>query len=604
MEESNKMISIGESIKSRLVLFFFIATVIPTVIIGSISYYISVKVIEEKASRSSVKTLSHVADNIEKQVEALVQVADMVFVDNNIKPVLQTKYESDVDFQYDMRKVNDSFDTFFSYSAIGKYVSSIILLGDNSREIAIGDDGYTVPRDKLRDSLLYEEARKSNGKIVWGGTHKNLAQIWREKYVISMARQIKDERMSQGIGVAILSFRESSISDLYKNIELGDNGSIFILDGDGRVISHKDVDMLAKDLSEYTYIKSILNNNSGYLIAKLNNRRILVTYCTSRKTGWKVVETIPLSELIRETSAIRNVTAAVFVLCLIMSIIFSWIISEKISQPIKKLRITMRKIEDGDMSIRAEVSSKDEIGELSRSFNYMIGRMQELFGKVVEEQVSKKEAEYQALLSQVNPHFLYNTLNSIKWMAIIQKAEGIREMVSALGRLLQKSVKDIDKLVTIEEELSMVKDYLYIQSFRYKDKFTVIYDIDESVTKCMTCKFVLQPIIENAIFHGLEPKEGLGTIKINIERVEESILFTVEDNGVGISEEHLAVVLNGQVSNLRGFSAIGVYNVDERIKRVFGNEYGLKIRSCINEFTCVEIRIPVIEDKDRGAADA
>lgn len=588
------------SIRKRLVTFYLITAIVSIVTLGTISYAYTASVIKEKSSVSYVQTLSYVMESIDNQMDALTQVADEVFVNKSIKNVLNKADINNMEFNYNLRYINEFYNSFKSYSSVESYVSSIIILGDNNKVVKLGDYGYTVSEENLKNSEYYKKARELDGKILWTGTHEDWATFNDYKYTISAVRLLKDDNFQEGIGMAFLSFKESAILDQYKNIKLPENSYIFVIDEHGNVISHKDRSLINTNLSNKNYIKNILAKNYGYITADIEGTKMLVTYYTSSKNGWKVIEVTPMKSLVNESKVIGYVTILVSFICILLGGIFFWIISSKITNPIKKLKDTMKVVEKGNFAAKADEKELNEIGDLGHSFNFMIDEIKALIERSLKEEREKKDANYKALIAQINPHFLYNTLNSIKWMAIMQKADNIKNMTTSLGRLLQKSIKNIDNFVAIEEELSLVEDYLYIEKLRYDDKVNIEYIYDSEILKFYTPKFILQPAIENAIFHGIEPKSGTGNIVLEIKQEEKKIIFTVADNGVGMNEEKIYDLINEGENKIDGFSGIGIKNVNQRIKQLFGEEFGIHIDSTIGQGTKVKITIPLIKEYEKN----
>jgi two-component system sensor histidine kinase YesM len=338
-----------------------------------------------------------------------------------------------------------------------------------------------------------------------------------------------------------------------------------------------------------------LRGNKGYISTKFNNTNYYMAYYHIGEYDWWVVQMIPTAELIMGNKSILVVTFQVLLISLIFSISLSYFISNGIVKPIKELTETMKKVKDENLMIQTSSLGEDEIGELGATFNYMIERINTLFQDVVNEQKKKNEAEYRALQAQMNPHFLYNTLNSIQWMAKIQKATNIKDTIEALGRLLRNSTSKVEEFITIAEEIAILEDYIFIEKMRYSNKFDVCFDVNKDILEYKCLKFILQPFVENAIFHGLEPKEGFGMIWISGKRIDDKIIFCIKDDGIGISEDTMRTISNIQNIKSKSFSGIGMGLVNNRIKMTFGNEYGVKLESEEGKYTCVYISLPIIE---------
>ncbi|MCL6558979.1 MAG: sensor histidine kinase [Firmicutes bacterium] len=278
-------------------------------------------------------------------------------------------------------------------------------------------------------------------------------------------------------------------------------------------------------------------------------------------------------------------------------VIASVFISAKVSRPIKMLEKQMKRVEKGEFDINIEVRGEDEVKQLSRTFNLMVARIRQLMNQIIEEQEAKRKSELKALQAQINPHFLYNTLDSIVWMNENRKYEGVTTMVAALAKFFRISISRGSDIITVQDELEHANSYLIIQKIRYKDKFDFIIEAQPEVLSCKTLKLILQPIIENAIYHGIERIHDKGIIKVTASIKGERVLLQVIDNGYGIKPEVLEGILKKESRNDVG-SGVGLKNVHERIQLYFGEQYGLEIESELDVGTTVNIWLPL-----NGAAD-
>jgi two-component system sensor histidine kinase YesM len=264
--------------------------------------------------------------------------------------------------------------------------------------------------------------------------------------------------------------------------------------------------------------------------------------------------------------------------------------------PVGRIRERLKAVSRGDFKPDSSIEWDNELGDIGRGINKLSLDLEKLIESRIADEKEKKDLEYKVLQNQINPHFLYNTLNSIKWMAAVQGADGIADMTTSLSRLLRSISKGTKLLIPLSEELSLVKDYFNIQNYRYGGTIKLNIECeDESLLDNLIIKFTLQPIVENAIFHGLEPKGNVGTIKISITKSSETDLeISVWDNGVGISKEKIDMVLSDDnVSPSEFFKDIGIANVHKRLQYEFGADYGIKIASVVNEYTNMIITIPI-----------
>jgi two-component system sensor histidine kinase YesM len=319
--------------------------------------------------------------------------------------------------------------------------------------------------------------------------------------------------------------------------------------------------------------------------------------------GWKVVGVNYRDELVENRDQIRRTYAFWGLAFFSISILLSLFIAQRISRPIRQLRNSMRQVEQGNFSIRADIQSTNEIGELGRDFNIMVAEISKLLKNITEQQELKRKSELKALQMQINPHFLYNTLDSIIWMAEGGKQQEVIAMSSALARLFRLSISKGKEIIDIGSEVEHVRNYLTIQKIRYKDKLDYRIEVPDELKSYKTVKIILQPLVENAIYHGIKNKEGPGLILIGGRKTQSGIELFVQDDGVGMNEETLSLLQERLKGNKAVqptdssllHSGLGVHNVDERIKLYFGHDYGLVYESAEDVGTTVRIHLPAIE---------
>ncbi len=334
-----------------------------------------------------------------------------------------------------------------------------------------------------------------------------------------------------------------------------------------------------------------MKHNDGSYTEIFKGEKRLVTVNTVKYTNWKIVGIGYMDEIVTSRKEINSFIIFIFIFGIIFAVAVSMFVSAKISQPIKQLERLMRKVEQGDFNIRAEEAGEEEVKHLSRAFNLMINRIKKLMEQIVYEQESKRKSELKALQAQINPHFLYNTLDSIVWMAESGKIEGVITMVAALAKLFRISISKGAEIITVNDEIEHARNYLIIQKIRYKDKLEYTIDAHPETLKCKTLKIILQPMIENALYHGIEHMVDKGIIRITTSIVGNKVLLQVCDNGLGMPPEKLEKILSSESKSIDG-SGVGVKNVHERLQIYFGKQYGLEIESELEVGTRVKIWLP------------
>ncbi len=323
--------------------------------------------------------------------------------------------------------------------------------------------------------------------------------------------------------------------------------------------------------------------------------------------GWYIAECVDESQLTESVfSVLFSIVLITVAAASCIGIFLSWFLSRTVNLPVKQLQARIRRIEDGDFSRDLSTEWPHELGDIGKTINDLSENVLLLMEQRIEDERQKREYEYKMLQSQINPHFLYNTLNSIKWMATIQNSPGIAEMTTSLSRLLKDISKGATNLVTIRHELSLINDYFIIQQYRYGGTITLTSSVDDdALLSCRILKFTLQPLVENAIFHGIEPKGTAGNITIHIYRNESAdIRIDVTDDGVGMEPELTARLLDMEApASSSFFKEIGVSNVHKRLQYEFGNQYGLSIQSEKGKFTTISILLPFREEDTNDKTD-
>jgi len=448
----------------------------------------------------------------------------------------------------------------------------------------------------------FTAALQAQGGSVISSSHvQNIVQN-RYRWVISLSRLIYKTGTNQQIGVLLVDLNYEVINRICSSIQLGKRGYVFIIDKNGEIVYHPQQQLIYGNLKKEN-IQQIVHSTKNYFAADNVEADKFYSIETMPVIGWKVVGVNYRDELVENRDKIRRTYAFWGLAFFSISILLSLFIAQRISQPIRQLRNSMRQVEQGNFSIRADIQSSNEIGELGRDFNIMVIEIEKLLLRVTEQQELKRKSELKALQMQINPHFLYNTLDSIIWMAEGGKHQEVIDMSSALARLFRLSISKGKEIIDIGSEVEHVRNYLTIQKIRYKDKLDYQILVPDELKSYKTVKIILQPLVENAIYHGIKNKEGPGLIIIGARKNQSGIELYVQDDGVGMNEETLRklkdrlVGKNPDQSNNSNLlhSGLGVHNVDERIKLYFGTAYGLSYESSEEEGTTVRIQLPAIE---------
>jgi len=394
----------------------------------------------------------------------------------------------------------------------------------------------------------------------------------------------------QETGVLSMDLRFSAISDLLSKIKLGESGYVYLLDANSELIYHDQLSLIRLGIRQEN-IDLVAENVFGEFNDALNGRERFVVVQTVDFTGWRLVGVSYMDEVMADSDRLRRSILSFLVAGILMALSVAIIIGRTIARPMNRLTQIVRSVEGGDLDVEIPQQGFLEIANLASAFHLMLGRIKLLMRQIVREQEQKRLYELDALQAQINPHFLYNTLDSIVWMQERGQNREAILMVTALARLFRISISKGRSIITVAEEIEHVRNYLIIQTIRLKNRFTYEINAQPEAMSLHTVKLVLQPIVENSIVHGLAHyTTGEGHIQIDIAVEGNELVMRIRDNGLGMDREQAESLLTRR----SGSGGIGVTNVHERIRLTYGQEYGLEIRSELDEGTLVTIRQPGI----------
>ena len=417
-------------------------------------------------------------------------------------------------------------------------------------------------------------------------------------WVVSFSKAVFD-RAGNMQGVLLIDLNYQIIDRLCADIQLGSRGYIYLLDQTGGILWHPQQDLIYAGLKQEN-VAEVLSAADGRMLSGKGPARRLYVACESEATGWTAVGVAYTQELLRSQDRIYKTYLLIAAAALVLALVFALQLSRSIAEPIRRLMQTMRRVEEGDLHVRSQVSSRTELGQLSDSFDHMIAKTAELMDERLRSEEQKRKSEWKALQAQIQPHFLYNTLDSIIWMSHAGRNEEVVEMTSALALLLRSSIGDGSDTNTLKKEIAHVRSYLTIQKMRYNEKLRYEIDLDPQTEDCLLPKLILQPLVENAIYHGIKVKQQGGTVRIESLLEEDRLLITVEDDGIGMTPEQLETILDKKESDAES-TKIGVYNVNERLQLFFGPDAVMKYYSTPGKRTMVILFCPSCGKRRRTA---
>lgn len=461
-----------------------------------------------------------------------------------------------------------------------------------------------VPNYKIKDNIditeqdWFKAAVMEPANLYFSPPHVENIFKGQHSWVVSLGRGVTIKRNGERIeGVLLVNMNFSAIDQLCQKVSFGKKGYVYIIDSQYNIVYHPQQQLINVGLKQEN-LKEVQEHVFGRYFDSYNGEKRLITIETVNYCRWRIVGVAYMDEIAAIRKDIGNYILWILLFGILFVISISAFVSAKISQPIKRLEKSMKMVEQGKFDINIDIKGEAEVAQLAKAFKLMVARIKQLMGQIVLEQEAKRISELNALQAQINPHFLYNTLDSVVWMAENGKSEDVITMITSLARLFRISISRGRNIISVREELEHARNYLVIQSIRYKNKFKYEIEADEETFQCRTMKLILQPIIENAIYHGIEYMVDQGFIKISVSIVDGKLLYKVRDNGLGMDKQTVENLLSYEPRNRKG-SGVGVKNVHERIQLYYGKEYGLQIKSELEVGTTVYIWLPLMRDENQ-----
>lgn len=588
------------SIRNRLIIFFLITMLIPSVLITLVMYYRSTIILGEKKGDSIVNGLiqtSRLMDSILSDAE--YQLTSLIVNPDNFRQLHE--FEKLTDDINDSSK-DDVWNRIHTILLSNRNIESIYIYLYDKKLMFTSYESRKVLQ--IRQPEYYEWLKvpinnqtNSSGWVSSYGIPPNVSSSIGS--VLLLKKKLKNISMDKPIGEACIVLSEQTVRNtLLDSIREGKNGVVMVLDSDGSIISPKTSRTYTQDIRNEPFVKRILKSKTGFFVEKVNTDRMLIAYTTSDLTGWKYISMVPFADVILNVKEIRNLALWVNLLSVVMAIILAWIFSQSVYNPIKKLKDSMKEAESGNLKIQITDDRRDEFGMLNRGFNRMINQIQRLVDELYHEKLLKKEAELRNLETQINPHFLYNTLDSIHWMSRLKKMDEVSKLTFSLSNFYRLSLGGGKETITVKATIDLIQEYLYIQKSRYGDKFSVEMDLDESLYNYYVLRLIVQPLVENAIYHGIEKKKGPGRIFVKLCKWNQGMAFIVQDNGIGMTADKLQEVQKSlEEKTVEDGNNFALVNIHKRVQMYYGEEYGLKIDSEQNAGTTVHLVLPRCEQK-------
>ncbi|MCG8485738.1 MAG: histidine kinase [Clostridia bacterium] len=586
-----------KNLKTKIIVFIIMFAIVFISLIFLVMYYTyynsSVDQIEI-ASNSLLESFSYKYSIFAEDVRELIY--ELKNDENMYNALLLLSQNSG-----DVESYNSVASTIEAYLSKNKRIKSIRIHLKNN-EICLERNGHEIIYDNLfnyeyvKNLFKYDNQMISlpsrqiiyQSRIVLNKQNRTIYSYNYNKSMVSFCSLLKEN--NDDFAMILIDFEENYIANLQRVSNLTKNNFFVLTNSEGDVITSLSKEYVGKNISDVFDSYPYENYFPNRFYVKINGENFFVTHSKNWRYNWDFFSFIPVKEIFKNKNILFNSILILLFFFITLIIILAYILTKTITKPTYKIINALEQLKMGNFSSRIIVERNDEFGKISEMFNFMSDNLQVLIKEKYEIEIKEKEAELKFLQSQINPHFLYNTLETIKWK-VLANSENTDVLLTSLGQILRYNFKNPSAVVTLEDELKQLKNYLFIQQTRYEGRFQIYYNFNKNTLNMKIHKFMIQPIVENSIKHGLEHMEKGGKLYISSRIENKNLLITVLDNGCGMEENKISELLelNNQSNN------IGCNNVHKRIQYYYGEEYGLEITSKVNYFTRTIIRLPIMK---------
>lgn len=584
------------TIKIKLLIIFFILAIVPISIVGTFSYLQAKKTISKLTIESAIKTtkqLSNDIRNIFDETETFLEIGKHESVKKVLTGNSITKSST---------AIYELFEAYRNTYKYNKNIMDIYIIGKNQKVISEKKGTHQLEQAEFEANPVYNAIIKKPNEI-------QVLPNYTSEYIsnkdigniISFGTTINDYKTGEIMGVIVVDFDTSIIEKICDKVRMGESGRFYILDKSNMLVFNPPKEYV-DHVSDYKWYE-IFSKKTGSIVQRLCGIDYLIVndIPDNLAFGWKIFGEVPINEVMKDAYKIKNLTIIMVEICVILSLGLFTFLTDIITRPIRNLKKQMLAAETGNLEVKVKVPGNDELSDLGRSFNEMIKKIKLLMENNIKEHEKLKKAELGIMQAQINPHFLYNSLDAIVWMAEGDDKNKIIDIVTALSGFFRISLSKGADIISIGREIEHCGNYLIIQKMRYGELLSYTINIDKEILNNRIVKIILQPIVENAIYHGIKNKKTGGHININgYKKDYNEIIFEVEDTGIGIKEEKLSEIKkklsDNSMENLpeNEQGGFGIFNVNERLRLHFGNDYGISIESIYGKGTKVLIKIPIM----------
>lgn len=577
------------SLRNKLIIAFSCFIITSFFMIGGTLSWLYFNSNKEMILDATEENNRQIINNIDTSLNPLLRLSMYPLQDKELLRILRKDYSNvpypKLELSQDFNAVNQIIkksmllNTDLIESVVIYQAHNHLIIGRSNTDLI----NYTYFENEFMKEPYIQEIMQKKGIESIIGVHPERLMTTNDQMVVSIGRAIIDPNTYDILGIILINIGIDKLKMGWSNTHFTENTKFYLMDESEHVIYSQDSSQIGKfseDIIEET------KQTSNYMITS-----------SSKVTNWKAVTVIPKNELFRVLDVMIETIIIALLVLLVLAIVTSVVIATSVTKPLAILQHKMKRVSQGDMDVVIDIQH-GEVGKISITIDHMLEDIRRLIQRIYEEETEKRRLESLALQSQIKPHFIYNTINVIKWMAKIQGSTGIEEALTDFSSVIKFTAKTESEYTTFQEEVDFITSYTRILDFRYLNKFEVTYDIEHSILQYRTLKFLIQPLVENAVFHGFDGVDYKGKLLIHIYRQADNVVVLVSDNGRGMSR---------QEQNTLGFSetadqlnSIGIKNVRRRIELYYGEGYGLWIESKENEGTTAKIIVPILKNDQEG----
>jgi len=584
------------NLRNKLMLILTVFILVPLFLAGFVFYSQSTELVVERADKETGQVLNLVQQNVDrllKQMEGqLLSLYDQEDLIAELGRLQRDPFRGN--------GLQEGISLYLRNFLIGReYIDSVYLIS-SSGTVHFADfkgSGYFL---QMMDR--HPEWKKaidmSGGRVVWFSAYElpPNPSLQSPSHYVPFGMQIRDVTdVLQPLGIVILNMKIQALDDIIGGVSVSPNSVFLVTDRNGQVVWHRSAALYGTDFRDAAFFRDAVRQCGVFATQRLNGDLYRIGCTKSDYNGWLYFSFVPMQDLKAQTENVKRFFMSTIVALTVLFILLALLTTHYITNPLRQMAMAMKRLQRDNLGVRMPMQSFDEIGLLQSAFNIMQSRIDDLITEVRNISEKEREAEVRALQAQINPHVLYNTLDTINWMAIERNQPDISEMITALGDIMRYAIRRDKKLVTLDEELKWAKNYAYLQKMRFEDRFDVEFDVDPGILHLLVPRLFLQPYLENSIIHGMENRESGGWIRVSAGRDGDGrIRVAVEDNGSGIPENRLRAIRE------RSVHGVGIHNLDERLKLEYGPGYGVTIESEPDKGTTVVILLPELHEQEGG----